>query len=136
VLAQLCIVCHVIHDWELSDTVIIVTAANAGNTAAGTKHTCRTCLTGPYKDKWIAAEYAQLDKHHYYGMGGATVARRDVPPDAKIIRTIWNYIQRGSGEHKARNCMDGKQRVYVGGSKLATPMQSAWSNTAYGCLSH
>jgi hypothetical protein len=92
----------------------MVTAANATNMAAGTKHTRRTCLLGPDKDKWLAAEYAQLDKHNSYGMWGDIIARSDVPPDAKIIRPIWNYTQKGSGEHKARNCMDGKQLVRMG----------------------
>jgi hypothetical protein len=86
----------------------MVTAANATKMAAGTKHTRRTCVLGPDKDKWMAAEYAQPDKHHSYGMWGDAIACRDVPPDAKIVRPIWNYTQKGSGEHKASNCMDGK----------------------------
>jgi hypothetical protein len=69
----------------------MVTATNASNMAAGTKHTHRTCSVGPDKGKWLAAEYAQLDKHHSYGMRVDAIARRDVPPDAKIVRPIWNY---------------------------------------------
>jgi hypothetical protein len=98
----------------------MVAAANASNMAAGTKHTRCTCLLGPDKDKYMAAEYAQLDKHHSYGMWVDAIARRDVPPDAKIVRPIWNYTQKGSGEHKARNCMDGKQLVSMGAKIVNT----------------
>jgi hypothetical protein len=104
----------------------MVTAANATNMASGKKHTRRTYLLGPEKDKWLAAKYAQLDKHNYYGMSGDAIARRDVPPYAKNVRPIWNYTQKGSGEHKARNCMDGKQIVRMDakiGNTYATCME-------------
>jgi hypothetical protein len=82
--------------------------------AAGTKHTRRTCLKGPDRDKWIGAEFNQLDKHHSYGMYGNPIPRSSVPYDAKVVRPIWNYTQKGSGEHKAQKCMDGKQLVRIG----------------------
>jgi hypothetical protein len=113
-LDQLRIVHHVIHDWDLLDPILMVTAANSSNMAAETNHTHRTFLLGPDKEKWMAAKYAQLDKHHSYGMWGDAISRRDVPPDAKIVRPVWNYTQKGSGEHKARNCTDGKQLVRMG----------------------
>jgi hypothetical protein len=113
-LDQLRIVHHVLHGWDLLDPIFTVTAANATNMAAGKKHTHHTCLLGPDKDKWPAAEYAQLDKQNYYGMWGDAIARHDVPPDAKIMRPIWNYTQKGTGEHKARNFMDDKQLVRMG----------------------
>jgi hypothetical protein len=55
-----------------------------------------------------------LDKNDSYGMYGAPTSRRDVPQDAKVVRPIWNYSQKGSGLHKARKCMNVKQLVRMG----------------------
>jgi hypothetical protein len=113
-LDQLHVVHHVIHGWSLDDPVMLVTAKNADTMATGTTHTHRTCLQGPDREKWLASEYDMLDKNDSYGMCGAPTSRRDVPPDAKVVRPIWNYSQKGSGLHKARKCMNGKQLVRMG----------------------
>jgi hypothetical protein len=73
---QLRAVHHVIHNWDLSDPVLLVTSENAGTMASGAVHTRRTCLKGPHRASWIDAEFAQLDKHHSYGMYGAPVSRK------------------------------------------------------------
>jgi hypothetical protein len=111
---QLRIVYLILCGWDLNESILLVTAANATNMADGTKHTRRTCLKGPDRDKWIGAEFNQLDKHHSYGMYRNPIPRSSVPSDAKVVRPIWNYTQKGSGEHKARKCMDGKQLVRMG----------------------
>jgi hypothetical protein len=113
-LDKLRIVHHMLHGWSLNDPVMLVTAENTSNMAAGTTHTRRTCLQGPDRDKWLAAEYDMLDKNNSYGMYGAPTSRRDVPHDAKVVRPIWNYSQKGSGLHKARKYMNGKQFVRMG----------------------
>jgi hypothetical protein len=66
-----------------------------------------------------------LDKNDSYGMYGAPTSRRDVPPDAKVVRTIWNCSQKGSRLHKARKCMNGKQLVRMG---------VKFSNTYAACM--
>jgi hypothetical protein len=113
-LNQLRVIHHVLHGWDLADPVLMVSAANAITMAHGQKHTRRTCLRVPDRDKWITAEFAQLDKHHSYGMYGQPVARHQVPADSKVVLPIWNYSQKAQGEHKARKCMDGKQLVRMG----------------------
>jgi hypothetical protein len=54
-LDQLRVVHHIIHGWDLTDPVMLVTLENAGNMANGTHHTHRTCLKGPDKEKWMEA---------------------------------------------------------------------------------
>jgi hypothetical protein len=99
---------------------MLVTAKNADTMATGTAHTRRTCLQGPDREKWLAAEHDMLDQNDSYGMYGAPTSRRDVPPGAKVVRPIWNYSQKGSGLHKAQKCMNGKQLVCMGVKFLNT----------------
>jgi hypothetical protein len=92
---------HVLHGWDLSDPVLIVapaphpvtivTAENASTMAKCQRHTRRTCLKGPHREKWIDAEFAQLDKHNSYGMYGPPIARSAVPSSGTVVRPIWNY---------------------------------------------
>jgi hypothetical protein len=105
---------HILHGWDLSDPVMLITAENAGNTTKGTYHTHHTCLKGPDKEKWMDAEFGMLDKNNSYGMYGTPTKRGDVPFDAKLIRPIWHYTQKGDGVHKARKCMDGNTLVRMG----------------------
>jgi hypothetical protein len=113
-LDQLRVVHHIIHGWDLSDPVVLVTVGNADTMAKCTHHTRRTCLKGPDKDKWMEAELDMLDKNNVYRMYGTAVKRRSAPSTARVVRQIWNYSQKGNGVHKARKCMDGKQLVRMG----------------------
>jgi hypothetical protein len=81
-LDQLRAVHHIIHDWDLADPVLLVTSANASTMAYGTVHTRCTCLKGPHRVSWIDAEFAQMDKHHSYGMYAPPIPRSAVPPSA------------------------------------------------------
>jgi hypothetical protein len=84
----------ILHGWDLDDpffmvstfidTAKLVTAKNADTMASGARHTHRTCLQGPHRDKLIEVEYAQLDKHHSYGMYGTTLARAQPPLQARL----------------------------------------------------
>jgi hypothetical protein len=94
-LDQLRIFHHVLYGWDLLYQVLMFTAVNANNMAAEKKQTCHTCLLGPDKDKWMTAEYAQLDKHNSYGMLGAAIARCDVPPYAKKCATHLELYSKG-----------------------------------------
>jgi hypothetical protein len=111
---QLRVVHHIFHGWDLSEPFFLVTASNLDNMASGTKLTRRKCRKGPDRDKWIDAEFSQLGKHHSYGMYGSNLTRSEVPSDAKIVHPIWNYFEKGKGEHKGHKCMDGKQLVRLG----------------------
>jgi hypothetical protein len=82
--------------------------------ATDKKHTHLTCLKGHEQEKWIKAKFGQLDKHHFYGMYCQPISLSAVPEDAKLICHIWNYSQKGSGEHKARKYMDDNQLVHMG----------------------
>jgi hypothetical protein len=113
-LDQLRAVHHVIHNWDLSDPVLLVTSENAGTMASGAVHTRHTCFKGPHRASWIDAEFAQLDKHHSYSMYGALVPRKAVPSSARVVRPIWQYSQKGNGIFKARKCMNGKQLTRMG----------------------
>jgi hypothetical protein len=102
-LEQLRVVHHVIDGWSLEDPVMLVTAENADTMAAGTTHTRRTCLQGPDREKWLATEYDMLNKNDSYGMYDAPTSRHGVPRDAKVVRPIWNYSQKGSDFIKPTN---------------------------------
>jgi hypothetical protein len=59
-------------------------------------------------------------------MYGPALPRYAVPSDAKVVRPIWNYSQKGKGEFKAQKCMDKKQLVRIGttiGNTYATCME-------------
>jgi hypothetical protein len=113
-LDQLRAVHHVIHNWDLSDPVLLVPSENVGTMASGAVHTRRTCLKVPHRVSWIDAEFAQLYKHHSYGMYGAPVPRKAVPSSARVARPIWQYSQKVNGTFKARKCMNGKQLTRMG----------------------
>jgi hypothetical protein len=98
----------------VTSQVSLVIADNAGTMAAGQKHTRRTCLNGPHREKWVEAEFSQLDKHNSYGMYGKPLSRSPVPSSGTVVRPIWNYSQKGCGTFKARTCMNGKQLVRMG----------------------
>jgi hypothetical protein len=98
---QLRVVHHVIHGWDLTEPIMLVTPENADNMATGTRHTRRTCLKGPDREKWLDAEFDMLDKNDSYDMYGAPTKRSAVPPDAKVVHPIWNYSKKGMGLHKA-----------------------------------
>jgi hypothetical protein len=117
---------HILHGWSLSDPVLrvideptpvfLVTADNAGTMAQGQKHTRRTCLKGPHREKWVDPEFAHLDKHNSYGMYGPPLLRSDVPSSGTVVRPIWTYSQKGCDTFKARECMNGKQLFRMGHS--------------------
>jgi hypothetical protein len=114
-LDQLRAVHHVIHGWDIADPVLLVASANTSTMASGTVHTRRTCLKGPYRASWIDAEFAQMDKHHSYGMYNPP----PIPPlavlrSARVVHLIWQYSQKGNGMFKARKCMNGKQLTRMG----------------------
>jgi hypothetical protein len=95
--------------------------------ASGAVHMCRTCLKGPHRASWIDAEFAQLDKHHSYGMYGAAVPRKAVPSSARVIRPIWQYSQKSNGTFKARKYVNGKQ---------LTRMGLTFEHTYAACMEH
>jgi hypothetical protein len=90
-LDQLRIVHQVLHGWDLSEPVLLITMANASNMVDGKKHTHRTCIKGPERDQWINTECVQCDNHHSYSMYGDSVAWSKLQPDAKNVHPIWNY---------------------------------------------
>jgi hypothetical protein len=87
-LDQLLVIKHVIHPWDLSDPVMLITADNTANTADGKGHTHRKCLQGPERDFWIEAECAQLDKNDSYGMHGVPIIHHATPLDADMFCII------------------------------------------------
>jgi hypothetical protein len=103
---------HILHGWSLSDTtlhvtadptpVLLVTADNPDTMAQGQKHTRRTCLKGPHREKWVEAEFTHLDKHNSYGMYGSPLIRPEIPSPGTIVRHIWTYSQEGCGTFKAQ----------------------------------
>jgi hypothetical protein len=113
-LDQLQVIHHVLHGWDLPDPIMIIAKGNGSTMKKCAHHTRRTCLKGPDKDKWMEAEFDMLDKNNSYGMYGSPTKQHNVPSTAKIVRPIWNYIQKGNGVYKARKCMDGKQLVRMG----------------------
>jgi hypothetical protein len=113
-LDQLRAVHHLLHGWDPADPVLLVTTANASTMASGSVHTRRTCLKGPHRASWIDAEFAQMDKHHSYGMYGPPIPCSAVPSSARVVRPIWQYSQKGNGTFKARKCMNGKQLTRMG----------------------
>jgi hypothetical protein len=113
-LDQLRAVHHLLHGWDLADPVLLATSSNASTMASGNVHTRRTCLKGPHRASWIDAEFAQMDKHHSYGMFGLPIPRSALPPSARVVRPIWQYSQKGNGTFKARKCMNGKQLTRMG----------------------
>jgi hypothetical protein len=124
-LDQLRVVHHVFGNWSLPDPVMLVTSRNADNMAAVTTYMRRTCLQGPYRQKWLDARNDMLHKNDSYGMYGIPIPRSAAPSNAKVVRPIWNYSQKGSGVHKARKCMNGKQLVRMG---------VKFSNTYASCM--
>jgi hypothetical protein len=113
-LDQLRAVHHLLHGWDLADPVLLFATANASTMASGHVHTRRTCIKGPHRASWIDAEFAQMDKHHSYGMYGPPIPRSAVPPSARVVRPIWQYSQKGNSTFKARKCMNGKQLTRMG----------------------
>jgi hypothetical protein len=83
---QLLLVHHAVDGWDLSGPIILVTAENAATMASGQDFTRRSCLKGPHGADWIDAEFAKIDKHHYYGMYSPPLSRSVVPPSAKVVR--------------------------------------------------
>jgi hypothetical protein len=115
---------HILHGCSLSDPVLhviaepipvlLVTADNVGIMDQGQQHTHRTCLKGPHREKWVDAEFTQLDKHNSHGMFGPPLLRSDVPLSGTVVRPICTYSQKGCGTFKARECINGKQLVRMG----------------------
>jgi hypothetical protein len=93
---------------------MLVTSKNTDNMATGACQTHRTCLNGPDHEKWLYAEFDMLKKKYAYGMYVAPTKHSAVPYDAKVVRHIWNYIQKGTGLHKAHSCMNGKHLIRRG----------------------
>jgi hypothetical protein len=94
-LDQLRAVHHILHGRDLADPVLLITSANASTMASGNVHTQHTCLKGPHRASWIDAEFAQMDKHHSYGMYGPPVPRLEVPPSAaRCGSTLKNEMAR------------------------------------------
>jgi hypothetical protein len=122
---QLRAVHHVIHGWYFADPILLVTADNAATIYSGQALTHRSCLKGPHRANWIDAEFAQLDKHHSYGMYGPPLSRSAVPYSTKVVRPIWNYSQKGEGTFKAHKCMNDKQLVR---------MELTFENTYAACM--
>jgi hypothetical protein len=87
-LDQLRVVDHVLHDWPLANTVMLVTSKNADTMVAGATHTRCTCLQDPYSQKWLEAEYDMLDKNDSYGMYGKPAPRAAIPSSAKVVHPI------------------------------------------------
>jgi hypothetical protein len=65
-LDQLRVVHHALHGWDLTNTVMLVTAETAENMANGTHHNLHTCLKVPDKDKWMEAEFDIYDQNDSY----------------------------------------------------------------------
>jgi hypothetical protein len=92
---------HILHGWYLSDPILrvtpvaapvsLVTAENAATVATGQKNTHHTCLNGPHREKWVDAEFSQLDKHNSYGMYGKPLYRSAVSSSGVVVRPIWKY---------------------------------------------
>ncbi|KAI2506527.1 hypothetical protein MHU86_7937 [Fragilaria crotonensis] len=62
----------------------------------------------PNWKEWQDAEFKQLDLMAKQEMYGAPVP---APRDAIVLRQHWNYIIKGDGSRKARNCCDGSPRA-------------------------
>jgi hypothetical protein len=116
---------HLLRGWPDTDLVHyvagvaplgvhLVTGAIAATMATGAKHMRRTCIAGPQRQEWLNADFAQLDKHASYGMYGTPNPHADVPVDAKVVRPIWTYGQKGGGIFKAHGCINGNQLVRLG----------------------
>jgi hypothetical protein len=128
---------HILHGWDVSDPVLrvtpvadpvsLVTADNATTVATGQKHTQRTCLNGPHREKWVDADFSKLDKRNSYGMYGKHLPRSAVPSSGTVVRPIWNYFQKGCGTFKARECVNGKQLFRMG---------HTFEHTYAACMEH
>ena len=62
----------------------------------------------PNWQQWEDAEFKQLDSMAKQEMYGAPVI---APRDAIVLRQHWNYVIKGDGTRKARNCCDGSPRA-------------------------
>jgi hypothetical protein len=56
-------------------------------------------------DKWLDAEFKQLDRHDADRMFGEPCPR---PYLAIVLRSIWSYMIKWDGTRKARHCCDGR----------------------------
>jgi hypothetical protein len=81
----------------------------------------------PHREKWVDAEFSQLEKHNSYGMYGKPLPRSAVCSSDTVVRSIWNYSQQGCGTFKARECMNGKQLFRMG---------HTFEHTYAACMEH
>jgi hypothetical protein len=119
-LDQLRIVHHVLHGWDLSDPVLIITANNATNMAASKKHTRHTCLMGPAKDKMVCGETPLLAETCH--------------PTLKVYDHFGIIVKRAWGNTQ-RNIAWMASSSFAWEPQSETPIQPARNSTASGCVS-
>jgi hypothetical protein len=75
------------------------------NKLSSPKLTRKYIMGQPDAQQWIEAEFKQLDTHDRDKMYGRPCPR---PQYAIVLRSIWTYSRKTTGEYKARQCMDGR----------------------------
>ena len=109
---------HVIHcctngfPLDMNPPIMLISETNLDNSKS--KLTTTTCLRGPEQHQWKFDAFSQLDKQDFYRMYGTPILRRLLPPNAKIVKLIWNFKQKSDGTHKACDCLNGKQLTRLG----------------------
>jgi hypothetical protein len=75
------------------------------NKVSTSQFTRRQLMARDDFDKWLEAEFKQLDRHEADNMFGDPCPR---PRLAIVLRSIWSYMLKWNDERKARHCCDGR----------------------------
>ena len=62
-------------------------------------------------NEWLAGEAKQIDQFHFQGMFGDPVERANLPKEAIILRTHWQYVVKRNGVRRSRMCYNGSKRA-------------------------
>lgn len=113
-----------------ADVVDAALAAACAPSVVPAKHADVLRMGGADRERWLAAERAELDNHENNGTFRRKVALADLAPGAKVIKTTWGYKEKIGGDgavskSKARLSAQDLKRVWRFEGKH---FESAFSN--------